>query len=207
MEDIKQIKTITSSTETKYKEKGSVFISKAFQINNLDEVDSKVNNIKKEYYDASHHCYAFKLQNGNFKYSDDGEPNGTAGIRILNAIDHFELTNILIVVTRYFGRTKLGVGPLGKAYYKSAIQTIDSAQIIVLKPYKKIYISADFSYTSHVHRILSKHNAVIKNSTFDTKANFDCLSEEKEVEFILNELTEISKGEILLSPSDDIYYI
>lgn len=207
MEDIKQIKTITSSTETKYKEKGSVFISKAFQINNLDEVDSKVNNIKKEYYDASHHCYAFKLQNGNFKYSDDGEPNGTAGIRILNAIDHFELTNILIVVTRYFGRTKLGVGPLGKAYYKSAIQTIDSAQIIVLKPYKKIYISADFSYTSHVHRILSKHNAIIKNSTFDTKANFDCLSEEKEVEFILNELTEISKGEILLSPSDDIYYI
>ncbi len=207
MEDIKQIKTITSSTETKYKEKGSVFISKAFQINNLDEVDSKLNNIKKEYYDASHHCYAFKLHNGIFKYSDDGEPNGTAGIRILNAIDHFELTNILIVVTRYFGRTKLGVGPLGKAYYKSAIQTIDSAQIIVLKPYKKIYISADFSYTSHVHRILSKHNAVIKNSTFDTKANFDCLSEEKEVEFILNELTEISKGEILLSPSDDIYYI
>jgi uncharacterized YigZ family protein len=207
MEDIKQIKTITSSTETKYKEKGSVFISKAFQINNLDEVDSKLNNIKKEYYDASHHCYAFKLHNGIFKYSDDGEPNGTAGIRILNAIDHFELTNILIVVTRYFGGTKLGVGPLGKAYYKSAIQTIDSVQIKVLKPYKKIYISADFSYTSHVHRILSKHNAVIKNSTFDTKANFDCLSEEKEVEFILNELTEISKGEILLSPSDDIYYI
>ncbi len=207
MEDIKQIKTITSSTETKYKEKGSVFISKAFQINNLDEVDSKLNNIKKEYYDASHHCYAFKLHNGIFKYSDDGEPNGTAGIRILNAIDHFELTNILIVVTRYFGGTKLGVGPLGKAYYKSAIQTIDSVQIKVLKPYKKIYISADFSYTSHVHRILSKHNAIIKNSTFDTKANFDCLSEEKEVEFILNELTEISKGEILLSPSDDIYYI
>ena len=207
MENIKQIKTISGSAETKYKEKGSVFISKAFRVNNLEEADLILTNLKKEYYDASHHCYAFKLLNGNFKYSDDGEPNGTAGVRILNAIDHFGLTNILIIVIRYFGGVKLGTGPLGKAYYNSSFQTIGSAQIIVLKPYKKINISADFSYTSHVHRILSKHNAIIKDSTFDTKANFDCLSEEKEVEFIFNELTEISKGEILLSPSDDIYYI
>ncbi len=202
-----KIKTISISGETKYKEKGSVFIAKSFNIKSIEEADSFLENIKKEYYDATHHCSAFRLQDGNFKYSDDGEPNGTAGIRILNAIDHFELTNILIVVIRYFGGVKLGVGPLGKAYYNSAYQVINASEIITLKHYKKIFISADFSFISHIHRILSKHKAIIENSTFDTKANFECLSGLKEIEIISNELNEISKGEILISESDKDYFL
>jgi uncharacterized YigZ family protein len=202
-----EIKTISSSSESKYKEKGSVFIAKSFKIKSIEEAESFLEKIKKKFYNATHHCFAFRLQDGNLKYSDDGEPNGTAGIRILNAIDHFELTNIIIVVIRYFGGVKLGVGPLGKAYYNSAYQVIDSSKIITLKHYKKIIISADFSFISHIHRILSKHNSIIENSTFDTKANFECFSGLKEIEIISSELNEISKGEILISQSDEDYFL
>ena len=201
-----KIKTISHSSKTKYKEKGSIFIAKSFNIKSTEEAESFLEKIKKEYYDATHHCFAFRLQDGNFKYSDDGEPNGTAGIRILNAIDHFELANILIIIIRYFGGVKLGVGPLGKAYYKSAYQVIDASKVITLKHYKKIFITADFSFVSHIHRILSKHKAIIENSTFDTKVNFECLSSLKEIEIISSELNEISKGEILLNQSEEDYF-
>jgi len=207
MEKNEQIITINHSSEIKYKEKGSVFIGKSFHVKNIEEVDSTLNKIKKEYYDATHHCYAYKLNSGNSKYSDDGEPNGTAGIRILNAIEHFGLTNVLIIVVRYFGGVKLGVGPLGKAYYSSAYKVIEASEKITLNPYKKILITADFSFTSHVHHVLAKHNAKIKNSTFDTKVKFECLCKEKDIDLISNELTEISKGKISVVESDYIYYI
>lgn len=207
MAQVKQIKTISGSFEAKYKEKGSTFISKSFRINSLDEAEFSLSLVKKEYYDANHHCFAFRLLNESFKYSDDGEPNGTAGIRILNAIDHFNLTNVLIVVTRYFGGTKLGVGPLGKAYYKSAYQSINLSKIITLKAYKKILITSELSLTNHIYKILAKHNSIIKDSTFDTKANIECLTDEKNIKIITNKLNEISKGKIRIDQSNEVYFI
>ena len=117
MDKIEEIKTIKKSAEVKFKEKGSLFLSKSYNITNVENVEDILNNLKKEFFDATHRCFAYRLNSvstaNNFRYSDDGEPSGTAGIRILNAIDHFELQNCLIAVIRYFGGTKLGVGPLG----------------------------------------------------------------------------------------------
>lgn len=207
MQTYEQIKTIKYSAETKYKEKGSVFLGKVFQVNSADECERILAGIKKEFYDATHHCYAYKLINGDLKYSDDGEPNGTAGIRILNAIDHFELKGVMAVVIRYFGGVKLGVGPLGKAYYNSAYQTLESTEIILKKPYKKISIAVDFQLLSSVHRILSNHKAIITNTSYDTKANFIFLVVYDELDAIIHELTDLSKGEIIFSQTAELEYL
>ena len=138
MQKIENYKTIGSFNETTLKEKSSVFNAQAYPVENEEDALQIVEKTKKKYYDATHHCYAYKLTGNKIKYSDAGEPSGTAGIRILNAINHFNMQNILVIVIRYFGGTKLGVGPLGKAYYNSVIQTLKSSRIIEKKAYKKI---------------------------------------------------------------------
>jgi putative IMPACT (imprinted ancient) family translation regulator len=102
-----EIRTIRTGDEVKFKEKGSLFISQPFSIENEQSATEILREIKKKYFDASHHCYAWRLSDGNFKSSDDGEPSGTAGLRIMNAIDHYDLTNLIVIVTRWFGGTKL----------------------------------------------------------------------------------------------------
>ena len=103
--------------------KKSKFITKVYNINNVDEVKNILENLKKEYKKATHFCYAYSI-NGQEKAFDDGEPSHTAGIPILNIIHMKKLNNILIVVIRYFGGVKLGAGPLTRAYSKSASEII-----------------------------------------------------------------------------------
>ncbi len=207
MQNYEQIKTITHFTETKYKEKGSVFLGKAYPIDSIEQCEEILSGLKKKFYDASHYCFAFKLINGNFKYSDDGEPNGTAGVRIMNALEHFELSAAMVVVVRYFGGVKLGAGPLGKAYYNTAYQTLKESEFVIKKPFIKISILVEFNLLSNVHRILANHNAVIKETYYDLKANFIFLSEFNEVDSIIRELIEISKGEISINKYKEIEYL
>jgi len=103
--------------------KKSRFITKLYNIDNIDDVNSIIDNLKKEYKKATHFCYAYSI-NGKEKAFDDGEPNHTAGLPILNIIHLKSLNNTLIVVIRYFGGVKLGAGPLTRAYSKSASEII-----------------------------------------------------------------------------------
>ncbi|MGD8778538.1 MAG: YigZ family protein [Ignavibacteria bacterium] len=162
-----EIKTVINFNEFKFKEKGSLFIGQSFKIDRESDFSEIKTRIKKEYYDATHHCFAYKLLDGTFKYSDDGEPNGTAGIRIYNAIQHFELTKTLVFVIRYYGGTKLGVGPLGKAYYYAAEEVLKNAEIKKLIKHIKIEIRYDFEYSSTIHYCLNKYNAKILESNFE----------------------------------------
>ncbi len=196
MEELNKINTITYSQETKFKEKGSVFVGRAFPVNSKEETENILQSVKKEFYDATHHCYAYKLSGGILKYSDDGEPNGSAGVRILNAIEHFNLTNLVVVVIRYFGGIKLGVGPLGKAYYNSAFITLEKTEIVQKENHLKLKITADFSYISTIHKIISNYNAVLKNSFYNDKCNFEILLKDSLQNKFENEITDISKGTI-----------
>ncbi|MHB1688387.1 MAG: IMPACT family protein [Ignavibacteriaceae bacterium] len=207
MNEIAHIKTIGSVSETKFKEKNSVFYGFAFPIKSVDDATEKLVLLRKKYFDASHHCFAYRLSKQIFKYSDDGEPNGTAGIRILNAIDHFNLTNVLSVVVRYFGGTKLGVGPLGKAYYNSAVQTIESAQIIIQKPYQKMVITSDYLFVNPIHRLLASCGVKIEESSFNQKVEFHCFVNSGKVEKLSYELKELSKGDIKILIENSIVYL
>jgi uncharacterized YigZ family protein len=124
--------TIEETYKGFLKEKASKFYAIAVPVTSEDEVKEALESIRKEFYDARHHCYAYKLgQRGEtYRANDDGEPSNSAGQPILGQIDAFDLTNCLVVVVRYFGGTKLGVGGLIQAYKESAKDALEQAEII-----------------------------------------------------------------------------
>lgn len=203
---MEKFNTIKVFNESSLKERNSLFTAQVFPIETEGEAKKILDNVKKKYYDASHHCYAFKLINQKLKYSDDGEPSGTAGIRILNAIDHFQLSNILLIVIRYFGGTKLGVGALGKTYYNASIKVLQGSKITTKEAYKKILIISDFNTTNSVHNAIEKFRGKIISSDFSTKAFFDCLVRIKEADQLKKYLEDISNGKIEIKIEDEIIY-
>jgi uncharacterized YigZ family protein len=196
MQPNEKIITISGNHTHKFKEKGSVFLGQAYSTGSQEDAENQLSLCRKEFYDATHNCYAYKLLDKNFKYSDDGEPNGTAGIRIFNAIEHFKLVNVLVVVTRYYGGTKLGAGPLGKAYYHSAHSVLEEAEKIEKINYSKIEIEYGFEQTSNVHHFLSKHSVINIENIFENNPKIICYIKPGKIDTIQNELTEVSKGSI-----------
>jgi len=205
--NIEQIKTIESFKQVKYKEKGSIFIAQAYQISNEEEVEKILNDIRKKFFDATHHCYAYKIFENKIKHSDAGEPSGSAGIRILNAIEHYKVTNILIIVIRYFGGIKLGIGPLGKAYYSSADLVLKDSKLVIKKAYKEIKISSGFEHLNSIKRIISEYKAVIKNSSYSDRVEFNCLIPNKIMGEFIFKLNDNSKGEVEIKFEDEIAFI
>jgi uncharacterized YigZ family protein len=149
-------KTIKSLSQGIYKDKGSRFISYAFPVSSVDEVRSLLDAYHKKYHDARHHCYAYMIgsEGTTWRTNDDGEPSGTAGKPILGQINSFGLTNILIIVVRYFGGTLLGTSGLIKAYKTAACEAITNSEIVECTV--KVYYKIEFGYSSmnSVMRIL-----------------------------------------------------
>lgn len=203
---IEEYNTIESFFETKLKEKGSVFIGQCFPISSEDEAVSILETVRKKYYDATHHCYAWLTTSGS-KYSDDGEPNGTAGLRIFNAIQHFKLNNILVIIIRYYGGVKLGVGPLGKAYYDSAFDTLKGSAIVTRTCYQKFIIRFEYDMTSQIHYILNKLNAKIQQSDYDSNVSITFLLKPSEIIKLESFLNDALSGKTSLEKKDELYFI
>ncbi|MDG2226783.1 MAG: YigZ family protein [Flavobacteriales bacterium] len=141
-------KTIKAPSEGIYKEKGSKFIAFAIPINSEIQFKEGLSRIKKNYHDAGHHCYAFSIgpKGKLFRYSDDGEPNNSAGKPIYGQLLSFGVTNVSVIVIRYFGGTKLGVGGLITAYKEAAKDALNNAKII--KKEITEVLTIDFKYES-----------------------------------------------------------
>ncbi|GAB5521914.1 MAG: YigZ family protein [Rhodothermales bacterium] len=124
-------RTIKTYTEAEVKIKGSRFIGRAFPAASSEEAEAEIQTLRKAEYTATHHCSAYRVgvRGDTFRYNDDGEPSGTAGPPILRQIDKLELTKVLVVVTRYYGGTKLGTGGLIRAYGEAAALVLDAAAI------------------------------------------------------------------------------
>jgi uncharacterized YigZ family protein len=201
-----EIKTIDDFFEVTTVVNKSSFIAKVFPINTEADLIEHLIKAKKKYYQASHHCFAFKLADGTIRHSDAGEPNGTAGIRILNAIEHFSLSNQLVIVSRIFGGIKLGVGPLGKAYYQSAYNVLKVSKVNIRQLFQKVNISSDYEYVSVIHRILANHKSIILASEYEDTLEISCLLKVSEVELIRQKLTEAGKNKISLILSSELLY-
>lgn len=160
---------IKSPTEGFYKEKGSKFISFAYQVNSIDEVKEKLDVLKKEYYDARHHCYAHMIRDGVhqlIRANDDGEPNHSAGDPILGQIRSFDLSNTLVVVVRYFGGTKLGVSGLINAYKTAAEDALQKADVEVVEIKQAFQVTYEYEKTSDVMRIVNDFGVEITNQEY-----------------------------------------
>ncbi len=203
---IQSFQTIVSAEKSSYKENSSEFITKIFPIKTLDGFQAKLQAIKKEYHNATHHCYAFHLVNGGEKYSDDGEPAGTAGIRILNAIHHYELKDVAIIVVRYFGGTKLGVGPLGIAYSQAAMLAISKCKIICKRPFLPLSVTIPFEQTSKIYHLFSLHHVKLKETLFSENATYHILLLFEEKDSFLQKLNDLFNGKIEVTISDRIEY-
>lgn len=203
---IQAYKTIKIPTEFELKEKKSVFLAKTYLVSNEGNVDSILNEMKKKYYDASHRCYAYRLLSGKSKFSDAGEPSGTAGIRILNAIDHYQLQNCLVVVIRYFGGIKLGVGPLGKAYYASAINALAKGEIILRQPLNKVQLQADIADLDKIASFLLSNKIKIIKTEYEPKVSIHCLVPVDKSANFQSKIKETFRGYVRILQENEIIF-
>lgn len=163
--------TISENAEILYKEKGSKFITFAYPIENEEDIKNNLDSLRKKYFDATHHCYAYSLGYAGEKTraQDDGEPNGTAGLPILNQIRSRKLTNVLVVVVRYFGGTKLGASGLVNAYKTSASEVLEAANIIEKFVIETLELHFDYLQINAVMRVLKELEARILEQSFDNQ--------------------------------------
>jgi uncharacterized YigZ family protein len=173
VEENDSYKTISKpSDETLFKEKGSKFFGTAFPVKNEDEVNRCLEIVKEKHKSARHFCYAYQLGAGPFYFraNDDGEPSNSAGMPIYGQIQSFDLTDVLVVVVRYFGGTKLGVGGLISAYKTSAKLSLEEAEIINKTIDITFEIGFDYKNMNKVMRVIKEKNLNI----IDQKLELDC---------------------------------
>ena len=173
--------TINKSVESIYKEKGSKFLSFLYPVTSVEEVKEYLTQLKKKYYDATHHCYAYIIgyDKETFRMNDDGEPSSTAGKPIYGQLQSNDLTNVLLVVVRYFGGTKLGVSGLIKAYKESSAECIALAEIVEKQVKHKYNIYFAYEDMNVVMNILKQNNAEQKNQIFDLNCQIEVLIDKR----------------------------
>ncbi len=166
-------RTVQSYSEGLYKESGSKFLAFACPVSSEDDVKSGIDELKKKYFDATHHCFAWVLgaDKARFRAVDDGEPNHSAGDPILGQIRSRDLTNVLVVVVRYFGGTKLGVGGLVQAYKHAAEDALNHATIIEVDVTENFLFRYPYDETSEVMRLVKEFDIKILQQEYQE----DCL--------------------------------
>lgn len=170
METKDTYKTISKPTEGElFKDKNSKFYGYAFPVTNEDQIKTHLEALKKEHYSARHWCYAYQLgtESTQYRANDDGEPNNSAGMPIYGQIQSFDVTNILIVVIRYYGGVKLGVGGLINAYRTGAQLALESAEIVKRTINQQFQLTFAYKNMSKVMRILRENQVEIKNQTLE----------------------------------------
>lgn len=179
-------KTIAHNAKGMFKDKGSKFLAYAFPVETEDEIKAHLNELKKEHYSARHHCYAYRLgkDGQHYRANDDGEPSGTAGRPIHGQLMSYELTNLLVVVVRYFGGTLLGVSGLINAYKNATIDVLSNAKIIVKTVTNSYQLHFEYPLQNTVMRILNEYQIETLEAEYTTNCQLKIgirLKQEQEV--------------------------
>lgn len=175
--------------------RGSRFIATAIPVGTKEEAMTEIEQLRREYWDATHNCFAYQFApNGaEYRFSDDGEPSGTAGKPILFAIQQRELMNVLVVVTRYFGGTKLGAGGLARAYADSTNDALDHAEVIVNWPMTPIRVFTPYDDMSDVRRLVEAQTERFEEEFRDVVIYTADIRDDR-LEAFSEQLTQISAG-------------
>lgn len=183
--------SIKDNSEGLYKEKGSKFMALAFPVSNENEAKQIIKSVKKEHYNARHHCYAYIVGNDEirFRSSDDGEPRHTAGDPILNQIRSFQLINTLVIVVRYFGGTKLGKAGLINAYKTASKEALIKATIIEKVHKSEIAITFKYDGINDVMNLMQKNNFEILTQKYEESCSITGLIPRSQVQEIIDDLS------------------
>lgn len=193
MEATDTYKTLESTAEGLFKDKGSKFIAFAYPISTEDEAKKLVQAIKKEHFSARHHCYAYRLgANGeSYRSNDDGEPSGTAGKPILGQLLSHELTNTLVVVVRYFGGTLLGTSGLINAYKNATSDAIQKASIVTKIVELTFRLEFEYPIQNSVMKIIKDEDLMITQSQFSTNCIIDVAIRKNKCDRVAKKLDSI----------------
>lgn len=196
-------KTIEGQSESVYTEKRSKFIAIAIPVRTLAEIKQYLEEYQKKYYDARHVCYAYMLgaERKDFRANDNGEPSGTAGKPILGQINSNELTDILVIVVRYFGGIKLGTSGLFVAYRTAAAQAIAEATVIEKTVDQDVTVAFEYPFMNDVMRIVKEESPEILEQSYD----MDCFMRLRIRKSLMPRLrSRLEKVETLRFPEDDV---
>lgn len=196
-------KTIEGQSESVYTEKRSKFIAIAIPVRTLAEIKQYLEEYQKKYYDARHVCYAYMLgaERKDFRANDNGEPSGTAGKPILGQINSNELTDILVIVVRYFGGIKLGTSGLIVAYRTAAVQAIAEATVIEKTVDQDVTVAFEYPFMNDVMRIVKEESPEILEQSYD----MDCFMRLRILKSLMPRLrSRLEKVETLRFPEDDV---
>lgn len=181
------------------KVKDSRFIATAAPVSSENEAKSFIAEIKKEFHDASHNCSAWRIGIGGdlkYKFNDDGEPAGTAGRPIIKALENRDLSNVCVVVTRYFGGTKLGTGGLARAYGQTAAELLKKCEIEKKYVTSNLEFSAGFDFVGVIHNVMSNFNVDLKDSRYGDDVLFVVEVRTADYAAFKEKLTEATNGQV-----------
>lgn len=199
--------TVKGSATSEFQEKKSTFIGYIKRVNTEEEAKDFVNEIKSMHKEATHNVYAYIVgeNKGIQRYSDDGEPQGTAGIPVLEVIKKNDLTDVVVVVTRYFGGILLGGGGLIRAYSKGASTAIEEAGIVEKVRGLNLRFTLDYDLIGKIQYLCGTKNWHIEDTIYTDKVELSLFSETKNKEIIISAFVEATNGKVTIFEEDEEY--
>ena len=191
--------------EAEFTEKRSSFLGHVRMVETEDEAKTFVAEMKKKYYDARHNCWCYIIKDGAVRYSDDGEPQGTAGIPMLEVLKREGVTNVVCVVTRYFGGVLLGTGGLLRAYSKSAKDALDAAGISVVRRWVKAELACTYSLLERLKLECTAANGLVSDVEYSTDVCLKLLLPEDGVEDFSRRIADVTAGASRLAIIGEIH--
>ena len=186
----------TGFGEDEFIEKKSRFIGRVWLVETEEEALARIAEIKKQHYDATHNCWAYVIHGGAVRFSDDGEPGGTAGMPMLQVLQREGLYNIVCVVTRYFGGILLGAGGLVRAYTKGAKIAVDAAGKSMKRVWTVLYVPCPYTFYERVKLLVADHGGIIRQTDFGAEVELELLFPEAEAQNFLDKLTDMTSGTV-----------
>ena len=186
----------TAYGEDDFYEKKSHFIGRAWPVETEEEALEKIQRMKKQHYDATHNCWAYIIKDGAVRFSDDGEPGGTAGMPMLQVLQREGLYNIVCVVTRYFGGILLGAGGLVRAYTKGAKIAVDAAGKSMKRVWTVLYVPCPYTFYERVKLLVTECEGIIRQTDFGAEVELELLFPEALADAFLEKLTDMTSGTV-----------
>ena len=186
----------TGYGEDEFTEKKSRFIGRIWLVETEEEALSKIQEMKKQHYDATHNCWAYIIHGGAVRFSDDGEPGGTAGMPMLQVLQREGLNNVVCVVTRYFGGILLGAGGLVRAYTKGAKIAVDAAGKSIKRVWTVLYVPCPYSFYERVKLEIEAFGGILRSTDFGAEVDMEILFPQANAQLFLDRLTDLTSGTV-----------
>ena len=186
----------TGYGEDEFVEKKSRFIGRVWPVETEEEALGKIAQMNKQHYDATHNCWAYVIRDGAMRFSDDGEPGGTAGNPMMQVLQKEQLNNVVCVVTRYFGGTLLGAGGLVRAYTKGAKIAIDAAGKSIKRVWSVLYIPCPYTFYERMKLEIAAFDGVIRDTQFGAEIDLEVLIAAPKTDDFIARLTDMTSGTV-----------